>query len=151
MTMVCPRLQAAPTFPLDSLTIPERKCLILIYKGYSNENISAMLNISLRTFYRRRSKILEKAECENVRELWAKYHDILRSDFFKASSERILNDRETAIIEMILAGLSYELIGDKLCIEVVTVKYHISKIYQKLSIKNKTDLFIVMNSMAKTS
>ena len=52
-----------------------------------------------------------------------------------------LTNREKDILEGLLDGLSYKLIGDKFGIGINTVRMNITKIYRKLNINSKGELF----------
>lgn len=47
--------------------------------------------------------------------------------------------RELEVLQCLTAGLSNEKIADKLFISVNTVKTHLSKIFEKLDAKNRTE------------
>ncbi len=64
-------------------------------------------------------------------------------DFFnqkKLIAEK-LTKRENDILDGLLEGLSYKLIADKYSIGINTVRMNISKIYRKLNINSKAELF----------
>lgn len=54
--------------------------------------------------------------------------------------EEDLSPREQEIVQAILDGLSYKMIGEKYCISLDTVRTHISRIYRKLHINSKGEL-----------
>lgn len=58
----------------------------------------------------------------------------------QAIEEFVLTQREKEITELIMDGLTNQEIADKLFISIKTVKTHIYNIYQKLDIKNRTEL-----------
>ncbi len=76
---------------------------------------------------------------------------ILNNDYIAKKSSILLNygitEKERNIIILINNGLSNKEISDKLCIAEVTVKKHITSIFQKLKIKKRTELinFIINN------
>ena len=51
-----------------------------------------------------------------------------------------ISAREKEIIELLMNGLSYKEIGDKLFISFQTVKTHLKNIYKKVNVKNKMEL-----------
>lgn len=51
-----------------------------------------------------------------------------------------LNERQKEILECIVNGLSYKLIGEKLFISVDTVRYHVKNIYEILQIHSRYEL-----------
>jgi DNA-binding NarL/FixJ family response regulator len=55
-----------------------------------------------------------------------------------------VTSREKDIIDGILEGYSYKMIGDKYAISIDTVRSHIRNLYQKLSINSKAELFNLM-------
>lgn len=56
-----------------------------------------------------------------------------------------LTNREKEVAKGVLDGLSYKLIADKLHISIDTVRMHIKKIYRKLNINSKSELFHFIN------
>ena len=50
-----------------------------------------------------------------------------------------LTDRETAILSALARGLSNEAIGKELWVAQQTVKFHLTNIYRKLDVKNRTE------------
>ena len=50
-----------------------------------------------------------------------------------------LTDRETAILSALARGLSNEAIGKELFVAEQTVKYHLTNIYRKLGVANRTE------------
>ena len=55
-----------------------------------------------------------------------------------------ISEREKEIIPLIIEGLSYKEISDKLFISYETVKTHINNIYRKTNAKNKIHLFKII-------
>ena len=55
--------------------------------------------------------------------------------------EEALSEREQQVVEDILEGLSYKLIAEKNQISINTVRKHIKRIYRKLNINSKGELF----------
>jgi len=53
---------------------------------------------------------------------------------------RKVTEREAEILALAVRGLSYEQIADRCCISKGTVKLHLSSIYRKVGVKNKTEL-----------
>jgi DNA-binding NarL/FixJ family response regulator len=54
--------------------------------------------------------------------------------------QALLNEKQTAILECIVNGMSYKLIAEKLFISVDTVRYHIKHIYEILQIHSRFEL-----------
>jgi DNA-binding NarL/FixJ family response regulator len=50
-----------------------------------------------------------------------------------------LTDRETTILKALARGLSNEAIGKELWVAQQTVKFHLTNIYRKLDVKNRTE------------
>ena len=59
----------------------------------------------------------------------------------KSSVEESLNEREQQVVEDILEGLSYKLIAERNKISINTVRKYIKRIYRKLNINSKGELF----------
>jgi len=55
-----------------------------------------------------------------------------------------LTEREKDIVNGILDGLSYKLIADRYSIAIDTVRMNVKKIYRKLKINSKSELFKIM-------
>ncbi len=65
--------------------------------------------------------------------------------FSKQSSlKEQLTNREKDIVNGILDGLSYKLIADKYHIAIDTVRMNVKKVYRKLNINSKSELFKIM-------
>lgn len=60
-----------------------------------------------------------------------------------------LTDREKDIVNGILDGLSYKLIADRYSIAIDTVRMYVKKIYRKLKINSKSELFKIMGGGGK--
>ena len=52
-----------------------------------------------------------------------------------------LTKREVSVFELLLSGISYKDIATTLCISIDTTRKHISRIYKKLKIHNKGELY----------
>jgi len=59
----------------------------------------------------------------------------------KSTVQETLTDREQQLVEDILKGFSYKLIGDRNGISINTVRKLVMKIYRKLNINSKAELF----------
>jgi DNA-binding CsgD family transcriptional regulator len=57
-----------------------------------------------------------------------------------------LTEREKDIVNGILDGLSYKLIADKYNIAIDTVRMNVKKVYRKLNINSKSELFKMMGN-----
>ena len=60
-----------------------------------------------------------------------------------------LTEREKDIVNGILDGLSYKLIADRYSISIDTVRMNVKKIYRKLKINSKSELFKIMGGRSK--
>lgn len=54
------------------------------------------------------------------------------------TTDSLLTDRETEVLELISRGMSNQDIAEKLFVSMTTVKTHIHRIYKKLQVKNRT-------------
>jgi DNA-binding NarL/FixJ family response regulator len=52
-----------------------------------------------------------------------------------------LSKRERSVFELLLSGITYKDIAMKLCISIDTIRKHISRIYKKLKIHSKGELY----------
>jgi DNA-binding NarL/FixJ family response regulator len=68
--------------------------------------------------------------------------------FFNQSRKitETLTDREKDILNGILDGLSYKLIADRHDIAIDTVRMYIKKVYRKLSVNSKSELFKLLGN-----
>jgi len=57
-----------------------------------------------------------------------------------------ITNRESEVLDLLIKGVTYKEIGDKLFISIPTVKTHVSNIYQKMNIKNKVELVNLINN-----
>lgn len=75
------------------------------------------------------------------------YPNGVRESDFRAADESILGkyhltQRETEIVRQLGEGLTNQEIGGRLCISEVTVKKHMSHIFEKMQVKNRNQLFL---------
>jgi len=66
-------------------------------------------------------------------------------------SEFLLSTREIEVAELIIKGISYIEISEKLFISVNTVKTHLRKTYQKLDVKNRLELAELIKKIQSSS
>ena len=57
-----------------------------------------------------------------------------------------LTNRENDIVKGILDGLSYKMIAERFSISIDTVRMNVKKVYRKLKINSKSELFKIMGS-----
>ncbi len=100
-----------------------------IYKGSSQSELAEIL------------KITEAGGAFISPNIARKMADFYQSTRTVAES---VTKREKDIIDGILAGHSYKMIGDKYAISIDTVRSHIRNLYKKLSINSKAELFNLM-------
>lgn len=60
-----------------------------------------------------------------------------------------LTKTEDEVLKLLLDGLKYSEISEKLNIKISTVKTHVFNIYSKLNVKNKNEAMLLMKSMKK--
>jgi DNA-binding CsgD family transcriptional regulator len=53
----------------------------------------------------------------------------------------LLSDREREVAELILTGLTYRQIGQRLFISAKTVEHHVARIRQRLDVTSRDELF----------
>jgi DNA-binding CsgD family transcriptional regulator len=53
----------------------------------------------------------------------------------------VLSDREREVAELILTGLTYRQIGQRLFISAKTVEHHVARIRQRLDVTSRDELF----------
>jgi DNA-binding NarL/FixJ family response regulator len=59
----------------------------------------------------------------------------------KSTFAETLTEREQVIVSNIVDGLSYKLVAERSGISINTVRKHINRIYRKLNINSKAELF----------
>nr|MDT0662775.1 helix-turn-helix transcriptional regulator [Micromonospora sp. DSM 115978] len=59
-----------------------------------------------------------------------------------------LSDREQEVADLVLAGLTYRQIGDRLFISAKTVEHHVARIRQRLNCANRGELLARLRAMA---
>jgi DNA-binding CsgD family transcriptional regulator len=58
-----------------------------------------------------------------------------------SSRPSVLSDREREVAELLLEGMTYREIGDRLFITAKTVEHHVGRMRQRLGSETRTDLF----------
>ena len=53
----------------------------------------------------------------------------------------MLSDREREVAELILTGLTYRQIGERLFISAKTVEHHVARMRQRLDVTSRDELF----------
>lgn len=53
-----------------------------------------------------------------------------------------LSDREKDVLKLLVEGMSYKMIADKVCLSVHTIHSHIKKIYEKLHVNSKSEAVV---------
>lgn len=53
----------------------------------------------------------------------------------------MLSDREREVAELILTGLTYRQIGERLFISAKTVEHHVARMRQRLGVTSRDELF----------
>lgn len=66
----------------------------------------------------------------------------VRPDPSRPADDYKLSTRELDIVKGLVAGYSYKLIADDLCISIDTVRSHIRHIYDKLQVNSKTEAIL---------
>ena len=65
-----------------------------------------------------------------------------------AAQERsILSDREIEVGQLILSGLTYKQIGERLFISAKTVEHHVARMRQRLGVESRNELFARLRSL----
>jgi DNA-binding CsgD family transcriptional regulator len=71
------------------------------------------------------------------------------ADAFAAPTESRLSEREQEVAELVLAGLTYKQIGDRLFISAKTVEHHVARMRQRLNCANRSELLARLRAMAE--
>jgi DNA-binding CsgD family transcriptional regulator len=67
---------------------------------------------------------------------------------FTAPAESLLSEREQEVADLVLDGLTYRQIGDRLFISAKTVEHHVARMRQRLGCANRGDLLAKLRAMA---
>lgn len=62
-----------------------------------------------------------------------------------------LSQRETAVLEMVAVGLTNTQTAERLGVSVHAIKFHLTSIYRKLGVSNRTEAAITFLSLRETS
>jgi DNA-binding CsgD family transcriptional regulator len=63
----------------------------------------------------------------------------------------MLSDREREVAELILTGLTYRQIGERLFISAKTVEHHVARMRQRLDVTSRDELFAQLRLFVGTS
>jgi DNA-binding CsgD family transcriptional regulator len=63
----------------------------------------------------------------------------------------MLSDREREVAELILTGLTYRQIGQRLFISAKTVEHHVARIRQRLDVTSRDELFAQLRMLVGAS
>ncbi|MDI5942103.1 helix-turn-helix transcriptional regulator, partial [Micromonospora sp. DH15] len=58
-----------------------------------------------------------------------------------------LSEREHEVAELVLAGLTYREIGDRLFISAKTVEHHVARMRSRLNCANRTELLALLRTL----
>jgi DNA-binding CsgD family transcriptional regulator len=83
------------------------------------------------------------ASVDLMAQMITKFRNDIKEPILSSSSSLLetLSDRERQVVDILLLGLSNKEIAQKLFISESTVKKHLSRIFEKLGISNRTELF----------
>ncbi|MFK3981823.1 LuxR C-terminal-related transcriptional regulator [Micromonospora sp. NPDC050397] len=70
------------------------------------------------------------------------------ADAVGAPTESRLSDREQEVADLVLAGLTYKQIGDRLFISAKTVEHHVARMRQRLNCANRSELLNRLRMLA---
>jgi DNA-binding CsgD family transcriptional regulator len=62
----------------------------------------------------------------------------------------VLSDREREVAALVLAGLTYKQVGDRLFISAKTVEHHVARMRQKLGSTSRAELFDQLRQLVRT-
>ncbi|MET8525996.1 LuxR C-terminal-related transcriptional regulator [Micromonospora sp. NPDC005172] len=69
------------------------------------------------------------------------------ADAIAAPTQQGLSDREYEVAELVLAGLTYREIGDRLFISAKTVEHHVARMRNRLNCANRAELLALLRTM----
>jgi DNA-binding CsgD family transcriptional regulator len=61
----------------------------------------------------------------------------------------ILSEREREVAALVLAGLTYKQVGDRLFISAKTVEHHVARMRQKLGATSRAELFDQLRQLVR--
>jgi DNA-binding CsgD family transcriptional regulator len=61
----------------------------------------------------------------------------------------ILSDREREVAALVVAGLTYKQVGDRLFISAKTVEHHVARMRQKLGATSRAELFDQLRQLVR--
>ncbi|GFJ80751.1 helix-turn-helix transcriptional regulator [Phytohabitans houttuyneae] len=70
------------------------------------------------------------------------------TEAFTAPAESLLSEREQEVADLVLDGLTYRQIGDRLFISAKTVEHHMARMRQRLGCANRGDLLAKLRAMS---
>ncbi|GII24869.1 LuxR C-terminal-related transcriptional regulator [Planosporangium mesophilum] len=70
------------------------------------------------------------------------------ADTVTAPNEGRLSDREQEVADLVLAGMTYKQIGDRLFISAKTVEHHVARMRQRLNCSSRSELLATLRAMA---
>lgn len=65
------------------------------------------------------------------------------------SGEAVLSDREKEVAELVLSGLTYKQVGERLFISAKTVEHHIGRMKQRLGCSNREELLVRLRELVE--
>ncbi len=71
-----------------------------------------------------------------------KVFGLLKLNYSAAEAKIVLNKRETEVLEGLVEGLTYKMIGEKYFIAVDTVRTYIRGIYEKLQVHSRSEAVV---------
>jgi DNA-binding CsgD family transcriptional regulator len=70
------------------------------------------------------------------------------ADAVETPSENRLSEREQEVADLVLAGLTYKQVGDRLFISAKTVEHHVARMRQRLNCGSRSELLARLRAMA---
>jgi DNA-binding CsgD family transcriptional regulator len=70
------------------------------------------------------------------------------ADAVETPTESRLSDREQEVADLVLAGLTYKQVGDRLFISAKTVEHHVARMRQRLNCGSRSELLARLRAMA---
>lgn len=150
---------------LVNIGLTPRQAAIAVESGYKKYQLCKTFNISEHTLRRELNQIYEILSITGIkatkRALLKAFINDLKQQLVEEDEQillpirearpapqlnKYLTQQEREIVRHLVAGASAREIGEKMYISTKTVKWHLTRIYRKLNVKNKTHLMALFTT-----
>lgn len=130
------------------------KVILLIDKSYSENLLINGIRSGIRGYLQKNveaSELIQSVKAVNDGELWAERKlmgKVVDGSVYPTKEVNLkgqiydLTETEIKIIKLVLTGMTNKEIADELYISEKTVKFHLYKVFKKLTLKNRSELML---------